>query len=251
MCQQLKLRKGTNMHAERTRVLELVKSGVLSIEQADELIDALQTANQPEVRPSNQAEFRMPQPPRPPRPPRAPRAVGGGKFSFEQMIELENHGINANFIRELANAGLEHLTWDEVIALGAHGIRPEYVKELKRLAEELEIDELSVDQIVALGNHGVKPKNVREMLESGLFDLTQTRTGVTRDRIRQKRDALQSKYDGLRAKYDKLQAKLERSEPGHKYEKLEEMRDEVVGELEEVKDELSELLEEEIEAEDS
>jgi hypothetical protein len=175
------------MHAERTRVLELVKSGVLSIEQADELIDALQAANQPEARVPSHEDFRMPQPPRPPRPPRAARASGGGKLSFEQMIELENHGINANFIRELADAGLSDLTFPEVIALGTHGIRPEYVKALKRLAEELEIEELSVDQIVALGNHGVRPKNVREMLMSGLFDLTQAKTGVSRERIRQNR----------------------------------------------------------------
>ena len=130
------------MQAERIRVLELVKSGVLSIEQADELIDALQTANQPPIN-SNFSEqskrSKLPQTstittvttetvddrgfPRPPKSPRAPRASGGGKLSFEQMIQLENHGINANFIRELADIGLNDLTFDEVIALGVHGIK--------------------------------------------------------------------------------------------------------------------------------
>ena len=159
------------MQAERIRVLELVKNGTITIEQADELIDALQTANQPTY-PSSSSEFRMPEPPRPPKPPRAPRASGGGKFSFEQMIELGKFGINTQYVRSLADAGLSNLSFDDIIEFGKFGIQPDYVIQLQNLAEELEMDELDSEKIIELGKFGVDVKNVREMLESGLFDLS-------------------------------------------------------------------------------
>ena len=115
------------MKAERMRVLELVQNGTITIEQGNELIDALHAANQPNYQTSS-SEVRMPEPPRPPesprppKPPRAPRAAGGGKFSFEQMIELGKFGINTQYVRSLADAGLSNLNFDDIIEFGKYGL---------------------------------------------------------------------------------------------------------------------------------
>jgi hypothetical protein len=238
------------MHAERTRVLELVKSGVLTIEQADELIDALQTANQSEVQFSNQSEFRMPQAPRPPRPPRAPRAAGGGKFSFEQMIELGKFGINAQYVRELADAGLTNLSFDDIIEFGKFGIRPEYVIELRKLAEELEMDELDSEKIIELGKFGVRPENVREMLESGLFDLSQSQTEMSHEKIQAMRDQLQAKIDKMQAKRDKVLARLTAASTEHEQTRFAIAHHELEIELQNLNEQMDLLVQQEIDHEE-
>jgi hypothetical protein len=244
------------MHAERTRVLELVKSGVLSIEQADELIDALQTANQPQHSNSmNFAPIAPPQPPhipaapRSPRPPRAPRASGGGKFSFEQMIELGKFGINAQYVRELTDAGLTNLSFDDIIEFGKYGIRPDYVIELQKLAEELEMDELDSEKIIELGKFGVRPENVREMLESGLFDLSQNQTGMSHEKIQAKRDQLQTKIDKLRTKSDKVLERLGTASTENEQTRFALSHHEIEIEIQHLNEQLDLLLQQEIDHE--
>jgi DNA-binding transcriptional MerR regulator len=162
------------MQAERIRVLELVKNGTLTIEQGDELIDALQAANQPNFQASNQPDFAGPVPPRPPvapkppKPPRAPRASGGGKFSFDKMIQLSNHGIDLGFVRELSEAGLGKFSFEDLIAFGNHGVEADFIIGLRELAQEFDFEELDARQIIAFSNHGIEVSYVREMFEAGL-----------------------------------------------------------------------------------
>ena len=61
--------------------------------------------------------------------------MGGGKLSFEQMIELGKFGISANHVRQLGEAGLSDLSFDEIIELGKFGIDAKYVIELRKLAD--------------------------------------------------------------------------------------------------------------------
>ncbi len=251
------------MHAERTRVLELVKSGVLTIEQADELIDALQTASQPTLVDTN--HFQHPKPPKttttttvtseftsthhaPPKPPRAPRAVGGGKFSFEQMIELGKFGINMQYVRELADAGLTNLSFDDIIEFGKFGIRPDYVFELQKLAEELEI-ELDSEKIIELGKFGVRPENVREMLESGLFDLSQSQADKSHEKIQAKRDHLQVKLDKMQVKRDKVLARISAASTENEQTRFALAHHELEIELQNLNEELDLLLAQEIDLE--
>jgi hypothetical protein len=244
------------MHAERTRVLELVKSGVLTIEQADDLIDALQTANPPQNNSMRFEPINAPQPPRmnfapiappqPPRPPRAPRASGGGKFSFEQMIELGKFGINAQYVRELADSGLTNLSFDDIIEFGKFGIRADYVIELRKLAEELEMDELDSEKIIELGKFGVRPENVREMLSSGLFDLSQSQTVMSHEKIQAKRDQLQAKLDKVQAKRDKVLARLEAASTEHEQTRFALAHHETEIELQNLNEQMDLLVEQEM-----
>lgn len=249
---------------ERTRVLEMVAKGTISIEQADQLLEALENAKtgRAEGRETSEAGSaedeeswkrfsqdwarlgkdwgrwgrelgqafarppHFPRPPRPPRPPRAPRGVGGGKLSFEQMIELGKFGISANYVRQLGEAGLSDLSFEEIIELGKFGIDAEYVIELRKLADELESGELSVDRIIELGKFGVDPENVREMLRSGLFDL-----GRRSDRETERFDRRRVR---LASKLARVHARLEQAAPERDRKKLREMAQELQDELEEI-----------------
>ncbi len=242
---------------ERTRVLEMVAKGTISIEQADQLLEALENTrtgdgtqnDTPEMPAANDEEsrkgfgqnwarlgkdwgrlgqgFRSPMPPRPPhppRPPRAPKGVGGGKLSFEQMIELGQYGISANYVRELGEAGLNDLSFEEVIKLGQYGINAKYVIELRKLGDELGAGELTLDRIIELGQYGVRPENVREMLESGLFDL-----GKITDRDVERADRRRVR---LEAKLSKVHARLETTRDERDERKLRETAQELQDEIE-------------------
>ncbi len=235
---------------ERTRVLEMVAKGTISIEQADQLLEALENtkpdrANQNEITALDEEESwkgfgqdfgraftrpphppMPPRPPHPPRPPRAPKGVSGGKLSFEQMIELGQYGISANYVRELGEAGLNDLSFEEVIKLGQYGINAKYVIELRKLGDELGAGELTLDRIIELGQYGVRPENVREMLESGLFDL-----GKITDRDVERADRRQTK---LEAKLAKVHARLETTRGERDQRKLREMAQELQDELDEL-----------------
>jgi DNA-binding transcriptional MerR regulator len=251
---------------ERTRVLEMVAKGTISIEQADQLLEALENTktnhatqnDSPEIPASDDEESqkgfgqnwtrlgkdwgrfgqefgrgfrspaspRPPHPPRPPRPPRAPKGVGGGKLSFEQMIELGQYGISANYVRELSEAGLNDLSFEEVIKLGQYGINAKYVIELRKLGDELGAGELTLDRIIELGQYGVRPENVREMIQSGLFDLSK----IT-DRDVERVDRRRTK---LEAKLARVHARLETTRGEHDERKLREIAQELQDELDEL-----------------
>jgi hypothetical protein len=234
---------------ERTRVLEMVVKGTISIEQADQLLEALENtkpgrANQNETPSSDAESWRgfgqdfgraftrpphppmPPRPPHPPRPPRAPKGVGGGKLSFEQMIELGKFGISANYVKQLGEAGLSDLGFEEIIELGKFGIDAEYVIEVRKLADELGAGELTVNRIIELGKFGVEPENVREMLQSGLFDLSKTT-----DRDVERFDRRRTK---LEAKLARVHARLETTRGERDERKLREMAQELQDEIDEL-----------------
>jgi hypothetical protein len=172
---------------ERTRVLEMVARGTITIEQADQLLAALEQVSQQEApraepsRPawqeSGQAKteyghewangMKPPRPLRPLRPPRPGRAVGGGKMSFDQMIELGKYGISAEYVRKLADAGLTDLSFDEIIELGKFGVRAETVIEFRKIAQEYGLSNFGTDEIIAFGKYGIRPDYVRSMVHAG------------------------------------------------------------------------------------
>jgi hypothetical protein len=182
------------MHAERSKVLEMLAAGTITVEQATQLLDAIGWGGPPP------AEGRTPQARegnagaagvadaagagdvsgrRPGRTPafstaelielsnqgvsptfvRELWAAGFRDFTVDQLTELSNHGVTVDYLRELAAAGLSHLTVDEVVELANHGVRPSYVRELREAAQQ----ELSLDEVVELSNHGVTPAYLREM----------------------------------------------------------------------------------------
>lgn len=259
--------------SERTRVLEMVAKGTISIEQADQLLEALESAKPTRTDPTEaqnadeeeswkrfgQDWARFGQDwgrwgrelgqslsggrnfPRPPRPPRAPKGVGGGKLSFEQMIELGKFGISAGYVRRLGEAGLSDLSFEEIIELGKFGIDADYVIELRKLANELGSGELTVDRIIELGKFGANPENVREMLSSGLFDLrNRSDRETTHDGRRRAR---------LEAKLARVHARLEATGAERDRDRLRELAQALQDELETTSVEIE--IEEEVEESDA
>jgi sugar phosphate isomerase/epimerase len=91
---------------ERTKILEMVASGKLTIEQADQLLERLgaQSLADAEKRPDQRQ-----------------RAAGFTNFTGEQMAALEVYEVDADYIRALREAGFTDLTVEQLIFLKKHG----------------------------------------------------------------------------------------------------------------------------------
>ena len=86
---------------ERTKILEMVASGKLTIEQADQLLESLADAEK--------------------RPDQRQRAAGFTHFTGEQMAALAVYEVDADYIRALQEAGFTNLTVEQLISLKKHG----------------------------------------------------------------------------------------------------------------------------------
>jgi DNA-binding transcriptional MerR regulator len=229
------------MKTGRARILEMVKDGKISIEQADELLEALENAV-----PNTPAHASPLEPERKPRVEvRISRSTNGGKYNFEQMIELGKFGVSAKFVRELAEIGLTDLGFEDVIELGKFGISPKFVLEMRQLSEEFDLGELNFERIIELGKFGVSAKFVREMIETQMIDFTLPPSQWARP-VEADHEERRAK---LQAKLEKAQAKLSQVKTDREREKLEEIIEEVTDELEALEIDAEDRLEAELNAE--
>ena len=91
---------------ERTKILEMVASGKLTIEQADQLLERLGAQSRADAEK---------------RPDQSVLPVGFTNFTGEQMAALEVYEVDADYIRALQEAGLRDLTVKQLISLKEHG----------------------------------------------------------------------------------------------------------------------------------
>ena len=90
---------------ERTKILEMVASGKLTIEQADQLLERLgaQSLADAEKRPDQSV---LP--------------AGFTNFTGEQMAALADYEVDSDYIKALQEAGLRNLTVKQLIFLKKH-----------------------------------------------------------------------------------------------------------------------------------
>jgi ribosome-associated translation inhibitor RaiA len=211
------------MKTGRARILEMVKDGKISIEQADELLEALENAVPNTPARTSPFEASPLEPEHKPRVEvRISRNTNGGKYNFEQMIELGKFGVSPKFIRQIAEVGLTDLGFEDVIELGKFGISPKFVLEMRQLSEEFDLGELNFERIIELGKYGVSAKFVREMIETQMIDFSlPTKQWAQVEPDDERREKLQAKLHNalaahLHAKHErereKLQAKLEEAQ---------------------------------------
>jgi hypothetical protein len=183
-------KKGQDMNEERAQILEMLMAERVTVEQADQLLEALGAASpagdhEPAtgtgrhrrrdertdsfvagLTPEQLIELRnhdvsgafiqqM-------------RAAGLGDLSVDDLIELHNHDVTPRFVRELREAGFSGLTCHELVELRNHGIGAAFMRQMR----DVGFDDVALDQLVALYNHGVDAAFVRKMRDLGLANLT-------------------------------------------------------------------------------
>jgi hypothetical protein len=144
------------MSEERRQVLEMLAAGKVTVEQANQLLEALEAAG----RPSDTGELRAParQRERPAQRAR-PRDAFFSNLTPDQLIEPRDHGVTPAFVREMRELGFTDLSPDDLVELRDHGVNAAFVQEMR----DLGFDNLAPDELVELRDHGVNAAFVQEM----------------------------------------------------------------------------------------
>lgn len=138
------------MNEERMLILDMVANGKITVEEASQLLQALEHEDQ--VDPDE-----LPIPRRPVTGPPASRAP-----TLDEIIKMQMHGVDADFIRDLKRVGLRNLTPDQLIHLYNHGVDAGFVVAMRGQG----YTNLTVDELVHLMNHGVDPASIDELREA-------------------------------------------------------------------------------------
>ncbi len=150
------------MNEECLQVLNMLASGKLSVEQANQLLDALDGAQpkngpgvmSPSVVQPAMAPVAAPAPMPTPRPVR-PQAPPSAAFTIDHIIALSERGVDPSYIVELREAGLTSLSVDQIITLHDHEIDADFVGGLK------EAGITRFEELIKLHDHEIDADYVR------------------------------------------------------------------------------------------
>src|SRR4051812_5483025 len=112
---------GNTMSTEQLKVLEMVASGTLSVDEGNQLLNALAADRSSDARPRQARSV--------PRQENG-RDVENGRLTPETLARLRNHGITAAYVKELRDAGFGNLSMEQLIKLGGAGVTGKYIQEM-------------------------------------------------------------------------------------------------------------------------
>jgi hypothetical protein len=194
-----RMQEGTGMSEERAQILEMLVAGRVTVEQAEQLLKAVDASSSPAhhgatseagiqrrrdgrsenifasltaeeliaLRDNGVSGAYVEQ----------MRAAGLNGLRVKDLIKLYNNGVTPHFVLDLQEAGLADLTRDQLIKLFCHGVDADYVREIFALG----LDGATPDELVKMYDHGVDAAFVREMRGLGYTDLTPARWVSLRD----------------------------------------------------------------------
>jgi hypothetical protein len=152
------------MSEGRAQILEMLVAGQLTIEQADQLLGAIDAADaaaphKPQTQTGRRGRLDE----------RADDFFAS--LTLEDLIELHNHGVSRVFVDQMHAEGLRDLSVADFTELYDHGVTPRFVRDIR----EAGFAELPVHELCELYDHGVDPAFVREMRSNdtksqGLWD---------------------------------------------------------------------------------
>lgn len=82
----------------------------------------------------------------------------GVTSSVSDMVGLRNHGVGADYVREVRQEGFTNLAAGEISDLYDHGVKPPYLKAIMAADPKL-----SIEEVDSLYDHGVKPDYYKSM----------------------------------------------------------------------------------------
>ena len=131
------------------KVLDMLLQGTIDAAPAEDLLGAI-------VEPAPSAR-------------RTSRPAGdrlGLRLTVEELVELASNGVDADYVKSLADAGLRNLTVSEIVELAGNGVEADYVRDLVKAG----LEGLTVDEIVELSGNGVDPTLAQSFRQSELND---------------------------------------------------------------------------------
>jgi hypothetical protein len=135
----------------RAQILEMLVAGRLTVEQADQLLEALDAEASPHKQPQAQTGRRE----------RWEKELDDffANLTLEDLIKFHNHGVSRTYVDQMCSEGLRNLRVADFCRLYEHGVTPRFVHDMR----EAGFAELPLDELVVLYDNGVDPAFTREM----------------------------------------------------------------------------------------
>lgn len=95
------------------------------------------------------------------------KRLGYGRPSLKKLIELQIHGVDENYIEDLAAVGFDDLGLNDVMKAKIHGLSSDFVREMNQMG----FSNLSFDRLTELAIHGISTEYVRELRDLGYSNL--------------------------------------------------------------------------------
>ena len=90
-----------------------------------------------------------------------------GAQDLDEIVALQIHGINAEYVEDLQSAGLKNLSHDEIVSAKIHGLDASTINKIRSLGfKNLDFDDLITAQV-----HGVDSSFVQDLEQAGFADL--------------------------------------------------------------------------------
>jgi hypothetical protein len=152
------------MGEERAQILEKLVAGRVTVEQAEQLLQAIDVPSSPARHSATGATWEVGTQPRADRRPEGFFA----DLTVEQLVALRDRGVSGDYVEQMLSAGPHGLSGKDLIKLHDNGVTPRFVLDL----QEVGLTDLSRDQLIDLYGHGMTAAYIREMHALGLTGAT-------------------------------------------------------------------------------
>ena len=78
---------------------------------------------------------------------------------IERLVNARDHGISADYVKEMAALGYARLPLDQLIKMRDHGVSVDYVTELKAMGYE----KIAPQDLVTLRDHGFSAARIKRV----------------------------------------------------------------------------------------
>lgn len=168
------------MPEEQRRILEMLASQQISVEQADRLLEAV-TPLPPHDGAPNQERMRAQRHSHPHGAPHSPlrtttdggtylremRTLGLSDLKPNELIALKSTGVNGAYVRDLHAHGLSTVDANDLIALKSMGVDGAYIQELR----DAGLEDLDAHDLIAFKSQDIDGAYVRRMRAAGFADV--------------------------------------------------------------------------------
>src|SRR5262249_32608963 len=118
--------EGTMMGEERAQILEMLMAGRVTVEQADQLLQALDVPSSPAHQgATSKADTQRRGDER--------RQDFFVSLTAEQLVALRDSGVSRAYVEQMRSAGLSELRVEDLIELHDNGITPRFVRDLREV----------------------------------------------------------------------------------------------------------------------
>jgi len=103
--------------------------------------------------------------------------LGYKNITVDQLIELRNHGVSEEFLKDLNTAGYKNIPLNKAIELKDHGVDVDFINSINAAGYK----SLSLNDFIELKDHGINTEYINEMASLGYKNLSLDKLTELRD----------------------------------------------------------------------